>query len=1073
MSAALNDESSLLQEVFAKIPSAVVIIDEHGVIKKANLTALRLLGEPVLEGRRWVEVITKVFRPRNDDGHEISTCDGRRLRVATLPLTMGQLVQMTDLTETRLLQEKMAHMERLSSLGRMAASLAHQIRTPLSAAMLYASNLGNAGLPPAAHQRFQEKLVNRLQALEAQVSDILMFARSNDLQVSEIDAADLLVQTANNVTAVLTRNQAHLLTVVEPNAHFPILGSASSLNGALSNLIVNGIEAGAKNVVLKLEQIGERVIFSVANDGPPIPEELKTKIFEPFFTSKSSGTGLGLAVVSAVTKVHQGILSLETWAAPFFTVFTVSLPRYVATAPAPAPEVTKAVKAVVTAQDSQLLSTAAQADAESLADAESEAEAETEAKVENVAPATAPAAPTEAIAPVVPVTPTASAPAASAAQAEPTVAPVQPEIEVAASEGMAGSASPVPESAPQAEIEAAEAEAAKVETTMADAKAEPEIVAPNEVSEPAQAGAAASDATVDDAAVLTEPEPTEPVSPTAAATASAEDAGGEAGDESEALIAAESTELAAEAAAAEAVASDGEAHKMPERAAEAELVGNEIETEIATEVVTAPESVASPESTVVAAANEAAEHVAETEPAASEVPSVPVAQVELVVPTAAEADAVAEDFAAQETHEAETLHEEDDELSDYGEGAEELEHLANAVAQEHPYQESNTEDLSEVSAAHSAAASVKAAEAMAAEEVVAVQDAQAKANDEFGLGSEEEVALTESFPLNAADGQAAGDVAAESESTHVPTDAMEPFSDDDGGAYAEEYADSNEYADEDDESAFAADPDVTSRDDGFGTDGFATDGFSTNSTNGLSADPEELEREEKMANKATAIALAMYNTQQKAANAYAPAPQMALAALAESGEGEDVPLEQTELAEQLAAAESRSLNDSEDDDIESIEQLELAAKIRQAALGEYGDNDESMPQAVGRDLPPVAPTIKNQLVGAKPSRGGIADLAMAGVMPAMPAGAAAKAVAPTKRASATKSRSAHRNKANARVNANANANTNVNAGAAVSANNAGAEANNGLNVRVLGQDRKGFKQVEIELPRNTERHDSN
>lgn len=358
MADALSTDISLLQEVFAKIPSAIVVIDDHGLIKKANASALQLLGEPVLEGRRWIEVITKVFRPRNDDGHEISTRDGRRLQVATLPLSQGQLVQMTDLTETRLLQDKLSHMERLSSLGRMAASLAHQIRTPLSAAMLYASNLGNAHLSPEAHKRFQEKLVNRLQALEAQVSDILMFARSNEQTVSEMDAAELLVQTANNVTAVLTRANAHLLTVAEPNAHFPILGNASALNGALSNLVANAVEAGAKNVVLKLEQVEDRIIFSVANDGPKIPEELRTKIFEPFFTSKSSGTGLGLAVVTAVTKVHQGILTLGSWPDPFATVFTISLPRYEVTAPAPAAEVEQAVNAVLDAQDNQLLATA-------------------------------------------------------------------------------------------------------------------------------------------------------------------------------------------------------------------------------------------------------------------------------------------------------------------------------------------------------------------------------------------------------------------------------------------------------------------------------------------------------------------------------------------------------------------------------------------------------------------------------------------------------------------------------------------------------------------------------------------
>ena len=247
------EDQALMAEVFAKIPSAIVVVDTHGVIKKANESAHLLLGEPNLLGRRWVEVVSAVFRPRNDDGHEISTRDGKRLQVATLPLSSGQLIQMTDLTETRLLQDKIAHMERLSSLGRMAASLAHQIRTPLSAAMLYAANLGNVNLQPTARKRFQEKLVGRLEALEAQVSDILMFARSNEQSVSEIDATSLIESTANNVTALLSKTNAQLMTVVDPELKLPIMGNTTALTGALSNLIANAVEAGAHQVVLKLQ----------------------------------------------------------------------------------------------------------------------------------------------------------------------------------------------------------------------------------------------------------------------------------------------------------------------------------------------------------------------------------------------------------------------------------------------------------------------------------------------------------------------------------------------------------------------------------------------------------------------------------------------------------------------------------------------------------------------------------------------------------------------------------------------------------------------------------------------------
>lgn len=355
-----TDDYSLLQEVFAALPSAVVVLDEQGRIARANERAAQLLDCPELEGKRWLEVMAQAFRPQNDDGNEISTRTGRRLQVTTTTLRTGQLIHMTDLTQTRLLQDKLAHMERLSSLGRMAASLAHQIRTPLSAAILYAANLGNANLMPTARKRFQEKLMSRLEALEAQVSDILLFARSNDMTVGELDAQTLIAATENNVTAVISKHHV-LLESEAPHGAIAILGNSSALVGALSNLVANAVEAGATHIILRLTADEDQVSLAVANNGPIIPEELKTKIFEPFFTSKSAGTGLGLAVVTAVTKVHQGTLTLSSWNDTFATVFTITIPRApAALAPAPTePELTTAPAPVqASAQPTEL--TAAQ-----------------------------------------------------------------------------------------------------------------------------------------------------------------------------------------------------------------------------------------------------------------------------------------------------------------------------------------------------------------------------------------------------------------------------------------------------------------------------------------------------------------------------------------------------------------------------------------------------------------------------------------------------------------------------------------------------------------------------------------
>ncbi|MBQ9275650.1 MAG: PAS domain S-box protein [Succinivibrio sp.] len=319
-------ELKLLSEVFDKVPSAIIVIDKHGIIRKANHSAQEMLGVSELVNRKWYEIIQEVFRPRRDDGQEISTRDGKRLHVSTKPLSSGQLVQMTDLTQTRELQDKLSHMERLSSLGRMAASLAHQIRTPLSAALLYAANLGNAKLQPAARATFQKKLMSRLEALEAQVSDILMYARSGEQSVSRLDMVDVVEQVCGNVVSVVSKGNAELVTDIGERP-MTVLGNAVALNGAVSNLVANAVEAGAKKVKITLADVGEEIAIAVANNGPAIEEAKRAKIFEPFFTTKSNGTGLGLAVVNAVAKVHLGRVTL-TSEPEYETVFTIFIPKY-------------------------------------------------------------------------------------------------------------------------------------------------------------------------------------------------------------------------------------------------------------------------------------------------------------------------------------------------------------------------------------------------------------------------------------------------------------------------------------------------------------------------------------------------------------------------------------------------------------------------------------------------------------------------------------------------------------------------------------------------------------------------
>ncbi|MDD1152617.1 ATP-binding protein [Pseudomonas sp. TNT2022 ID357] len=301
-----------LQNLLDLLPGGVIVIDGQGIVSEANPAACDLLGLP-LEGQLWRNIIARSFAPREDDGHEISLRDGRRLSIATRSLDAepGQLVLLNDLTETRHLQDQLARHERLSSLGKMVASLAHQIRTPLSAALLYASHLTEHELPVATHQRFAGRLKERLHELEHQVRDMLVFARG-ELPLTDRLTPKSLLQSLQ--AAALTHVQDVAVRWQCDSHQGELLCNRDTLVGALLNLIENAVQAsaGAARLKVHLYSRGDTLRLCISDSGSGIDAAVLERLGEPFFTTKANGTGLGLTVVKAVARAHQGELSLRS-----------------------------------------------------------------------------------------------------------------------------------------------------------------------------------------------------------------------------------------------------------------------------------------------------------------------------------------------------------------------------------------------------------------------------------------------------------------------------------------------------------------------------------------------------------------------------------------------------------------------------------------------------------------------------------------------------------------------------------------------------------------------------------------
>ncbi len=311
-----------LEHLLALLPGGVVVLDSHGVVQQCNPAAEDFLG-PELNGRRWTQIIESKFAPQIDDGHEISLVDGRRLSIATrsmvgagLPGGDGQLILLTDQTETRALQAKLGRQDRLATMGKMVAYLAHQIRTPLSSAMLYAGHLQDQSLPVEQRTPFSEKLLRQLKNVEQQIGDLLIFASGSQSRDQCITVQDLFWRLQKEVASTPKLESVQVL--YENNANnLALTCNPAALISAVLNLINNAQEAhleSSESSRLTIDVVAEvqkdNLVLTIEDNGPGIAKADISQVLEPFYTTKVKGTGLGLAVVQAVAESLGGTLRL-------------------------------------------------------------------------------------------------------------------------------------------------------------------------------------------------------------------------------------------------------------------------------------------------------------------------------------------------------------------------------------------------------------------------------------------------------------------------------------------------------------------------------------------------------------------------------------------------------------------------------------------------------------------------------------------------------------------------------------------------------------------------------------------
>lgn len=311
------------------LPAGVVVLDSGGRVVQANPAAEELLGRPLL-GEAWPELKTGRLQSTSSPGEweSGSPAASRRMSISSRPLSAfgGELLLIHDITQAHAMQLELARHQRLSAMGEVAARLAHQLRTPLATALLYASHLNRPTLAEADRLRFSDKVLERLRHLEHLIQDMLLYVRGEVAGKAVIAASEVVSDLGQLIEPQMAARG--IAFSVEDGSHGACVeGSRDALGGALMSLLENALQVSHEGdrVTLGVEREGERLHFWVRDTGPGVDPAHVERLFDPFFTTRPDGTGLGLAIVRSVAEAHGGEAAVSS-AAGEGSEFVISLP---------------------------------------------------------------------------------------------------------------------------------------------------------------------------------------------------------------------------------------------------------------------------------------------------------------------------------------------------------------------------------------------------------------------------------------------------------------------------------------------------------------------------------------------------------------------------------------------------------------------------------------------------------------------------------------------------------------------------------------------------------------------------
>jgi signal transduction histidine kinase len=247
-----------------------------------------------------------------------------RDEVAELASVFNDMAQ--RLEQLAELETQLRRQDRLSALGKAAAGIAHEVRNPLGTICTSAELIRNRYKLADRDQKLIENVIGEVRRIDRLVGEFLTFAKPEPMRLTAIKPAQIIAQVVHVHAPELARRKVDIEVSDESGAAV-VGGDADALNQAILNVMLNAADAMPQGGKLKigLSVVGDELLIRFADNGSGLPEEVIDRIFDPFYTTKAHGSGLGLAKVRSVLEAHQG--RVDCWnAAGAGAVFEFSLP---------------------------------------------------------------------------------------------------------------------------------------------------------------------------------------------------------------------------------------------------------------------------------------------------------------------------------------------------------------------------------------------------------------------------------------------------------------------------------------------------------------------------------------------------------------------------------------------------------------------------------------------------------------------------------------------------------------------------------------------------------------------------